>query len=118
MYYYTYFWGIFYYERSAKAKPKACLISCINYFVTIQIARKFIKKLSECIVSKKYFVWTLWPKAKLMVKVGLKLVDTHQMINVDVLLNSGTTGAFMDRKFAACNEWNCYVKAWQADSHV
>ena len=46
-------------EHGAKAKPKACLIPCINYFVTIQIARKFIKKLSECVVPKKYFVWTL-----------------------------------------------------------
>ena len=46
-------------ERSTKAKPKACLIPCINYFVTIQIARKFIKKLREHIVPKKYFVWTL-----------------------------------------------------------
>ena len=32
-------------EHGTKAKPKACLISCINYFVTIQIARKFIKNL-------------------------------------------------------------------------
>ena len=46
-------------EHGIKAKPKVCLISCINYFVTIQIARKFIKKLSECIVPKKYFVQTL-----------------------------------------------------------
>ena len=38
-----------------------------------------------------------------MVKVGLKLVDTHQMFDVDALLDSGTTGVFMDRKFAECN---------------
>ena len=46
-------------EHGAKAKPKACLIPHVNYFVTIQIARKFIKKLSECILLKKYFVQTL-----------------------------------------------------------
>ena len=46
-------------EHGAKAKPKACLIPCINYFVTIQIARKFIKKLSKRIVPRKYFVQTL-----------------------------------------------------------
>ena len=46
-------------EHSTKAKLKACLIPHVNYFVTIQIARKFIKKLGECVISKKYFVWTL-----------------------------------------------------------
>ena len=40
-------------ECSTKAKLKVCLIPHINYFVTIQIARK---KLSECTVPKKYFV--------------------------------------------------------------
>ena len=39
-----------------------------------------------------------------MVKVGLKLVDTHQMIDVDALLDSGATGVFMDRKFTEHNE--------------
>ena len=38
-----------------------------------------------------------------MVKVGLKLVDMHQMVDVDTLLDSSTTGVFMDRKFAECN---------------
>ena len=38
-----------------------------------------------------------------MVKVGLKSVDIHQMIDVDVLLVSGATGVFMDRKFAEHN---------------
>ena len=38
-----------------------------------------------------------------MVKVGLKLVDTHQMVDVDALLDSGTTGVLMDRKFTEHN---------------
>ena len=38
-----------------------------------------------------------------MVKVGLKSVDTHQMVDVDALLDSGATGVFMDKKFAKCN---------------
>ena len=38
-----------------------------------------------------------------MVKVGLKSVETHQMIDVDMLLDSGATGVFMDRKFAEHN---------------
>ena len=90
-------------ECGTKAKPKACLISHINYFITIQIARKFIKKLSKQVVLKKYFVWTLQSKAELMVKVRLKSVDTHQMVDVDALLDSSATGVFMDRKFTECN---------------
>ena len=38
-----------------------------------------------------------------MVKVGLKSVDMHQMVDVDALLDSGTTGVFMDKKFTECN---------------
>ena len=67
------------------------------------IVKKFIKKLRECIVFKKYFVQTLQPKAELMVKVGLKSVDTHPMVDIDVLLDSGATEVFMDRKFTEYN---------------
>ena len=38
-----------------------------------------------------------------MVKVGLKSVDTHQMVDVDTLLDSSTTGVFIDRKFTECD---------------
>ena len=38
-----------------------------------------------------------------MVKVGLKLVDAHQMVDVDALLDSDTTGVFMDKKFTEHN---------------
>ena len=38
-----------------------------------------------------------------MVKVGLKLIDTHQMVDVDALLDSSATGVFMDEKFAEHN---------------
>ena len=38
-----------------------------------------------------------------MVKVGLKSVDTHQMVDVNMLLDSGATGVFMDRKFTEHN---------------
>ena len=34
-------------ECGAKAKPKACLIPCIHFFVTIMIVKKFIKKLRK-----------------------------------------------------------------------
>ena len=67
------------------------------------IVKKFIKKLREQAIPKKYFVQTLQPKAELMVKVGLKSVDMHQMVDVDMLLDSGATGVFMDRKFAEHN---------------
>ena len=34
-------------ECSAKAEPKACLIPCIHFFVTVMIVKKFMKKLRE-----------------------------------------------------------------------
>ena len=46
-------------ERGAKAKPKVCLIPRINFFVTFMIVKKFIKKLRERAIPKKYFVQTL-----------------------------------------------------------
>ena len=46
-------------ERGAKAKPKACLIPHIHFFVTFMIVKKFIKKLKKRAVPKKYFVRTL-----------------------------------------------------------
>ena len=38
-----------------------------------------------------------------MVKVGLKSTNMHQKVDVDVLLDSGTTRVFIDKKFAECN---------------
>ena len=38
-----------------------------------------------------------------MVKVGFKSVDTHQMVDVDALLDSSATGVFMDKKFTERN---------------
>ena len=46
-------------EHDTKTKPKACLIFQINFFVTIMIVKKFVKKLRERVVPKKYFVQTL-----------------------------------------------------------
>ena len=43
-------------EHSTKAKLKACLIPQINFFVTIMIVKKFVKKLREHLVLKKYFI--------------------------------------------------------------
>ena len=46
-------------EHGAKAKPKACLIPHIHFFVTFMIVKKFMKKLRERAIPKKYFVRTL-----------------------------------------------------------
>ena len=48
--------GVFPTERGAKAKLKVCLIPQINFFVTFMIVKKFIKKLKEQAIPKKYFV--------------------------------------------------------------
>ena len=38
-----------------------------------------------------------------MVKVGLQTMDTHQLMDVNVLLDSSTTAMFMNKKFAENN---------------
>ena len=38
-----------------------------------------------------------------MVKVGLQTMDTHQLMDVNALLDSGATGMFMYKKFAKGN---------------
>jgi len=38
-----------------------------------------------------------------MINVGLHTVDTHHMVDVKALLDSGATGMFIDKKFAEGN---------------
>jgi len=86
---------------------KACLIPCqINYIVTICYVKRFISKLKKHISwlkPKHYFVQTVQPQSELMINVGLRTMDTHHMVDVKALLNSGTTGMFIDKKFAEGN---------------
>ena len=59
-------------------KQSTCLIPCSKLFKTIQkviIALKFIR---GCEHFQHYFVRTLRPKQELMVKVGLKTLDTQR----------------------------------------
>ena len=46
-------------EHGTKAKLKACLIPRVHFFVAFMIVKKFIKKLRERAIPKKYFVQTL-----------------------------------------------------------
>ena len=87
-------------ERGTKQK-QACLISCkINYFIVAHFVSQFISKLRGRVYPKWYFVRTIWAKPEIMVKVGLQTMNTHCLMDVNVLLNSGTTGMFIDKKFA------------------
>ena len=74
----------------------------INYIITICYIKRFISKLKECINQLKpkyYFVQTVRPQSKLMINVGLCTMDTHCMVDVKALLDSGATGMFIDKKF-------------------
>jgi len=86
---------------------KACLISHRkNYIVTICYVKRFISKLKEHISwlkPKYYFVQMVRPQSKLMINVGLHTMDTHCMVDVKALLDSGATGMFMNKKFAEGN---------------
>ena len=89
-------------KRSA-VKQTACLIPHSKLFKTIQkviIALKFIR---GCKRFQCYFVRTLRPKQELMVKVGLKTLDTQRQMDENALLDCGATGLFMDTKWAKGN---------------
>jgi len=83
---------------------EACLIPCqINYIVTICYVKRFISKLKKRISwlkPKHYFVQTTRPQSELIINVGLYTMDTHCMVDVKALLDSGATGMFIDKKFA------------------
>jgi len=91
-------------ERGA---AEACLIPHqINYIVTICYIKRFISKLKEHISwlkPKHYFVQTTRSQSELMINVGLHTMDTHHMVDVKALLDSGATGMFIDKKFAEGN---------------
>jgi len=42
---------------------------------------------------------TMQPLRAVWMKIGLEKVDTHEEVTVNVLLDSGATGLFMDKKF-------------------
>ena len=52
---------------------------------------------------KHYFIRTLQPKQKLMVKVDLKTLDMQRQMDENALLDCGATGLFMDTKWAKDN---------------
>ena len=84
-------------------KQSTCLIPCSKLFKTIRkviIALKFIR---GCKHFQHYFVRMLRPKQELMVKVGLKTLDTQRQMDEDALLDCGATGLFMDTKWAKSN---------------
>ena len=90
-------------ECGAKQK-QACLIPRkINYFIVAHYVSRFISKLRGRIYPKRYFVRTIRPKSEIMVKVGLRTMDTHRLMDVNALLDSSATGMFMDKKFAEGN---------------
>ena len=89
---------------------KACLIPHqINYIVTICYIKRFISKLKERISwlkPKHYLVQTVQPQSELMINIGLHTMDsdTHHMVDIKALLDSGAIEMFIDKKFAEGNE--------------
>jgi len=87
---------------------EACLIPCqINYIITICYIKRFISKLKERISwlkPKHYFVQMTRSQSELMINVGLHTMDTHCMVDVKALLDSGATGMFIDKNRDATTE--------------
>jgi hypothetical protein len=54
--------------------------------------------------KSKQFIHSIYPKPEIQMKIGLKMVDTHEMVEVDVLLDSGATGLFIDHVLVKGNQ--------------
>ena len=74
-------------ECGAKLKQVCLIPHKINYFIVAYFVTQFISKLRGCIYPKWYFVRTIQPKLEIMVKVGLKTMDTHRLMDVNALLD-------------------------------
>ena len=84
-------------------KQSTCLIPRSKLFKTIQKVIVTLKFIRDCKCFQRYFVRTLQPKQELMVKVGLKTLDTQRQMDENALLDCGATGLFMDTKWAKGN---------------
>jgi len=63
--------------------------------------RRKLKELKEDLVGQERTMRrTMQPLREVWIKIGLEKIDTHEGVTVKVLLDSGATGMFMDRKFA------------------
>jgi hypothetical protein len=60
--------------------------------------------LGESRKKSKRFIHSIHPKPEIQMKIGLKTVDTHKMVEVDALLDSGATGLFIDRALVKGNQ--------------
>ena len=78
----------------------SCLIS--HLFKSIILAKRFISKLREQVMKKtgKRLIMSARVPNEVMVKVGLKTMDTARVMDVEALLDCGATGLFIDREFA------------------
>ena len=72
-----------------------------------QELRKKVKELKEqreeVKGEKRVMRYTMRPLRAVWMKVGLEKVDTHEGVAVDVLLDSGVTGLFMNKVFVEKN---------------
>jgi len=71
-----------------------------------QELRRKVKELKEKAKGEERVVrHTMRPPRAVWMKIGLEKVDTHEEVMVDVLLDNGATGLFMDKKFVEKNRF-------------
>ena len=90
-------------KKCSVDKSSACLIPRSQLFKTIRKVMIAVKFIRGCKRFQHYFIRTLQPKQELMVKVGLKTLDTQRQMDENALLDCGATGLFMDTKWAKGN---------------
>ena len=63
--------------------------------------RRKVKELKEKVKGEERVVrCTMQPLRAVWMRIGMEKIDTHEGVTVKVLLDSGATGMFVDKKFA------------------
>lgn len=94
-------YGVLTAEETSDACPIDPMI--VTYYA-INVISKLRCHTCQCLKSNnsyprkipKTFIWSAHVECKVMLMVGLKTVDTHAMVDVEALLDSGATGLFIN----------------------
>ena len=86
-------------EWSPDNQGWACSL-CVEREEKIVSIEKKLKGLKEKVATEERDVRrTLKPLREVWLEVGIEKLDNHKGVTVRVLLDSGTTGIFVDKKF-------------------
>ena len=103
-------YGVLEVEETLESGPHPIDLMIVTYYI-INFISKLCHTIHQPSQSKnstpwkipKSFICSVMQEQDILLTVGLKTVDTHAMIDVDALLDSGATGLFINRELVQNN---------------